>query len=234
MTPKRAEKINAVLSLRQPDLTLIADCVHKARNLAAIVRSCDAVGVGDIHAVMSADEFKPYRGTAMGSNQWVDMHIHNNSEQAIVAVKQQGMQLIVADSGDKNGQPFDTVDYTCPTAIVMGGEIDGVSAYSYEQADALIYIPMVGMVESFNVSVAAAIILNEARAQRQRAGLYQQTRINHASYQRLFFRWGYPRLANFCDSRGIPYPTILSNGDIDDPEGRWRREAKALEVAPEC
>ena len=234
MTPARAKKIRSVLSMRQADLTLIADRVHKGRNLAAIVRSCDAVGIGLVHAVMSEDEFKPFSGTAMGSDQWVDVHIHQTIEQAIEAIKQRNMQLVVADiSKDESTikpQSYHTVDFTRPTAILMGSEINGVSDFSRQQADALVYIPMRGMVESYNVSAAASIILNEACLQRSNAGLYDSRQIDNSDYQQLFFRWGYPKLASFCDRREIPYPMITDDGDIDDPNGEWRALAKAREV----
>ena len=233
MTPERATKITSVLNARQPDLTLIADRIHKGRNLAAIVRSCDAVGMGQIHAVMSEDEFRPFKGTAMGSNQWVDVALHDDISAPIDWARQRGMQILVADvddQPDKRCVSYSEVDYSRPSAIVMGSEIKGVSTFSREQADTNIYIPMVGMVESLNVSVAAAIILNEARAQRQRAGYYQQRRISAAHFQQLFFRWGYPRLAAFCQLRGIDFPPLLANGDIDDPDGHWRAHARALEA----
>lgn len=237
MTPARAKKIQAVLAMRQPDLTLIADAVHKGRNLAAIIRSCDAVGIAEVHAVMSADEFKPFSGTAMGSDQWVDVCLHPSIEKAIETVKQQGMQLIVADIGDeesvlgaKPSSVYHAIDFTQPTALLMGSEKRGVSDISRQQADALVHIPMKGMVESYNVSVAAAIMLNEACRQRSKAGLYATRRIDDACYQQLFFRWAYPRLATFCDRRAIPYPMLKGNGDIDDPLGEWRAQAKTHEV----
>jgi tRNA (guanosine-2'-O-)-methyltransferase len=200
-----------------------------------MVRTCDAVGIGNIHAVLSSDELRPFRGTAMGSNQWVDIKIHPDIDHAIDDVKQQKMQLLVADikTDDQGSCAFDQVDFTRPTALLMGSENKGVSDIGRQQADLLVHIPMMGMVESYNVSVAAAIILNEARAQRIKAGLYQSRQISEAEQQKLFFQWGYPRLAKFCDLRGIRYPSLDSNGDIDDPKGIWRAEAKSLEVLAE-
>ena len=86
-----------------------------------------------------------------------------------------------------------------------------------EMANACVAVPMVGMVGSLNVSVAAGIILAEAQRQRQQAGMYDCVRIDHNTYQRLFFQWGHPEVREFCEQRGLRYPRLDQQGEIDDP-----------------
>jgi tRNA (guanosine-2'-O-)-methyltransferase len=221
MTPARLSKIKQVLSHRQPDLTVITDHVHKGRNLAAIIRTCDAAGIQDITAVVEEDEsYRAFLRAAMGSHQWVDVHKQVGLKAAINQKKQQGFQVVAAHPS-AGAKDFRRLDYTKPTAILLGAELEGVSAEGLLLADELVVIPMMGMVASLNVSVAAAIILTEVQHQRQQAGLYQGPRISSEQYQELIFRWGYPRLAKFCHQRHIPYPKLSDEGNIIDTV-EWR------------
>ena len=82
------------------------------------------------------------------------------------------------------------------------------------------------MVGSLNVSVASGIILAEAQRQRQLAGLYDRVRIDDATYQRLFFEWGHPAVREFCEQRGLRYPDLNEEGEIDNPSA-WYAAVRA-------
>ena len=84
---------------------------------------------------------------------------------------------------------------------------------------------MMGMVSSYNVSVAAGIILAEAQRQRQLAGLYEKCRLDAETYQRLFFEWGHPQVRDFCRERGLDYPALNEEGEIDNPPA-WYAEVR--------
>jgi tRNA (guanosine-2'-O-)-methyltransferase len=87
---------------------------------------------------------------------------------------------------------------------------------------------MVGMVESFNVSVAAALLLSEAYRQREAAGCFAAPRLDPARYEQLFFEWGEPKLAAFCQRRGLSYPALNpEDGSLLDPG--WFARMQALE-----
>jgi tRNA (guanosine-2'-O-)-methyltransferase len=216
MTPERIARLRQVLDRRQPDLTVITDFVHKQRNASAIVRNCDAVGIMTAHAVVDKKDYKAFRGTAMGSHRWVKVIRHHSLEQAIQAVREQGMQVVAAHPGEESVN-YREVDYTAATALLLGAEKQGVSRSAIGWADHCVTVPMVGMVGSYNVSVAAGIILAEAQHQRQQAGLYDRRRIGDEDYQRLFFEWGHPAVRKFCMERGLEYPALNEEGEIDDP-----------------
>ena len=217
MTPERARRIRETLDRRQPDLRVVTDSVHKGHNLSAIVRSCDAFGVLWLHAVVGDRNFRTFRSTAMGSQRWVEIRRHEDIEAALAAVHGDGLQVVCAHL-DAAAVDFREIDYTRPTAILMGAEKQGPSATAVAGADATITIPMVGMVESFNVSVATAIILAEAHRQRAAAGFYGERRLDAGTYARLFFEWGEPTLAEFCRRHELPYPPLdHETGDLLDP-----------------
>ena len=218
MTPERKARIRRVLQSRQPDLTVVTDYVHKGRNLSAIVRTADAVGAMDVHCVIGDKEYKAFRGTAKGSHGWVKVNRYTDLNAAVAPLKAQGVQIVAANLSD-HSVDFREVDFTGPTALLLGAEKEGVSLAGQQAADIEVTIPMVGMVQSFNVSVAAGIILSEALRQRREAGLYESTRIDEATYQRLFFEWGYPKLRHFCEHYGLEYPPLTADGDLQDPSG---------------
>lgn len=217
MTPERYQKIVDVLNRRQPDLTVITDQVHKGQNLSAIIRTCDAVGIHRVHAVYDKGRFRPHTGTAMGSHKWVATEVHRNIEMPIVELQQQGFQVLAAHF-DEGAVDYRQVDYTRPTALLLGAEKIGVSAEASAKVDGCVVVPMMGMAESFNVSVACAIILAEAQRQRDKAGLYEHCRIDAIEYHRVLFEWCQPVIARFCRQRGIPYPALDDSGHLLEPQ----------------
>jgi tRNA (guanosine-2'-O-)-methyltransferase len=222
MTPERFHTICTVLRQRQPDLTVITDEVHKARNLSAIVRVCDAVGIQEFHCVEPVKGYRGFRGTALGSHKWVETNLHNDITRGIQQLKQRGFKIVAAHLSS-TAVDFRAVDYTIPTALVMGTEKEGVSAQALELVDEQVVIPMMGMVESYNVSAACAIILNEAQHQRQQAGLYDRCRLPEERYKKLLFQWCQPVVTQFCDERGLEYPPLDSSGEIINPAEWYRR-----------
>ncbi|MBB6521587.1 tRNA (guanosine(18)-2'-O)-methyltransferase TrmH [Pseudoteredinibacter isoporae] len=225
MTPERLEKIRAVLNRRQADLTVINDEVHKGRNLAAIMRTCDAVGIDHMHVVEPKDGYRSYRGTASGSNKWVEVSTYDSVSAAIREVKSRGMKVVAAHLDDR-AVDYRSIDYCEPTALLMGMEREGVSEEALALADETVVIPMMGMVESFNVSVAAAIILSEAQRQRDARGMYEECRLNGALYKRRFFQWAHPQVARFCEEKGLDYPEVGLDGEIIDGPGWYHQKAR--------
>jgi tRNA (guanosine-2'-O-)-methyltransferase len=221
MSPERYARIRHFLSLRQPNLTLCLEQLHKPHNVSAIVRSCDAVGVYEVHAVW--DE-KPQirKSTAMGSENWVYTREHSCIEDAVGHLKKQNMQVLVTNLSD-NAVDFREIDYTQPTAIVLGQEKHGATKEAVIAADQDIIIPMVGMVQSLNVSVAAALILYEAQRQRQLAGMYNTQQLTEQACQKILFEGGFPKLREICDRKGLPYPYIDNKGHIDADEQWWKK-----------
>ena len=229
MTPARIERLRQVLARRQPDLTVLTDYVHKGRNLSAIIRTADAVGISDVHCVIGDSDYKRFLGTSMGSHSWVDVHRYRELAPPVELLKTQGYQIVAAHLSP-TAVDFHEVDYTKPTALMLGAERVGISEQGEAYADIHITVPMVGMVESFNVSVAAGIILTEARHQRQQAGLYDQQRIDQATYDRLFFEWGHPKVRDFCLANQLAYPPLREDGEIDNPSA-WYAQARELLAA---
>lgn len=222
MTPERFQRIHEVLATRQPDLTVCMEEVHKPNNVSAIIRTADAVGVHKVHAVWPKSNMRVLSNTSAGARNWVELDVHDSMIDAVSSLKAQGMQVLATNLSD-TAIDFREVDYTKPTAIILGGEKNGITPEALAMADQDIIIPMVGMVQSLNVSVASALILYEAQRQRQNAGMYQRerTQLPDETVHRILFERGHPVLAKVAKRKGLAYPPLDADGQIDADEQWW-------------
>ncbi len=213
MNPERFRKLRRVLDHRQPDLTVLMDRVHKPHNLSAIVRNADAVGVLEVHSVPLPGATEVPHHTSAGSAKWVEVRAHETLEAAATHLRTSGLRILAAHRSP-DAHDFRSVDLTKPTAFLVGAELEGLQPAALAHADALISVPMVGMVQSLNVSVATSLLLYEAFRQREAAGLYEKPRLPKERYRRLLFEWAHPEVARRLRASGRPYPSLSPDGEI--------------------
>jgi tRNA (guanosine-2'-O-)-methyltransferase len=213
MLPDRFRRLRTVLERRQPDLTVLMERVNKPHNFSAILRNCDAVGVLEAHAVPPAGGLPLSRDTSAGTSRWIPVRRHRDAPGAMAVLADRGFELVAAHPGP-DAADYRDVDFTRPTAIVLGAELDGVSEEALSLVDRRVTIPMTGMVRSLNASVAAALLLYEAYRQRDAEGLYDEPRLPREEFDRILFEWAYPRLAARFRDRGLPYPPLGEDGEI--------------------
>lgn len=178
-TTRRQERVRSVLERRQPDLTLILENVHDPHNVSAILRSCDAVGVLQVHAVYSIELPPPgmfARQTSASAAKWVDVVRHDSIAACAAELRGAGLQILATALG-QDSRPLHDWDLTRGVALIVGNEMRGVSDEALALADGLVEIPMAGMVQSLNVSVASAVCLYEAFRQRLAVGAYDAPRL---------------------------------------------------------
>ncbi|WP_107671339.1 tRNA (guanosine(18)-2'-O)-methyltransferase TrmH [Cyanothece sp. BG0011] len=213
LLPRRYHRIKEVLEKRQPDLTVLTEDVHKPHNLSAIIRTCDAVGILDVHSINTTDEFPTFSQVSQGSDKWIFLHTHPDTKTAINHLKSQNFNIYAAHFTDESVDYRD-IDYTQPTAILLGAEKWGVSEEAASLVDGHIIIPMLGMVQSLNVSVAAAVILFEAQRQRLQKKMYDTSRLDGERYHNILFEWSHPNLAKIYQEKAKKYPCLGENGEI--------------------
>ncbi|WP_162047421.1 tRNA (guanosine(18)-2'-O)-methyltransferase TrmH [Vibrio taketomensis] len=226
MNLERYQRIQQVLKARQTDLTVCMEEVHKPNNVSAVVRTADATGLHKIHAIWP-DKMRTLTHTSAGARNWVEVDNHRSIEEAVTELKAQGMQILVTNLSD-TAVDFRQIDYTKPTAIILGSEKVGASVQAKKLADQDIIIPMMGMVQSLNVSVASAIILYEAQRQRQEAGMYdkEQSSLPEDVIHRILFERGHPVLAKVAQRKKLPYPPLDDEGQIVANEAWWAEMQK--------
>lgn len=164
--------MRGVLARRQPGLAVVIENVHDPHNLSAVLRSCDAVGAASAHLVYTIEELPQiHGGVAASAQRWLDIHIHDDIPACYGMLRSQGFKIVVTRLSDEAADLY-SMDLTQPTALVFGNESRGVSEEATALADGQVIIPMMGMVESLNISVACAVSLFEAARQRKAAGMY--------------------------------------------------------------
>lgn len=193
MTERRQARIEEILKRKQPDLRLFLDDVSSSQNHSAILRSCDAVGVlGLYYAVRSDTAFKTHPTITQGAEKWVrSRRIPYRNRIAFLEEKRKDGFALAVTYFDESAVSFRNFDFTRPTIIVVGNEKEGVSEEVAALADTKIVIPMMGMAQSLNVSVATAVILYEAQRQREAAGMYDTPQLSVEQMHEIAAAWRY-------------------------------------------
>jgi len=165
--------MRGTLVRRQPDLAVVMENIHDAHNVSAMLRTCDAVGAATAHLVYDVEDVPEIEGgISVSAHRWLDQRRHDSIAACYAALRAAGFSIYATSLGEFSHDLYD-LDLTSSTAFVFGNEVRGVSDEAALSADGTVYIPMMGMVESLNVSVACSVALYEALRQRRLAGGYE-------------------------------------------------------------
>lgn len=160
LTERRSLLFKKVLAERTRHFTVVTEDVYQLHNTSAVMRSCDIFGIQDLHVIEERLGKKMDREIAMGAQKWVDVKRHRSVKECISELKGQGFQII-ATTPHNDSQLLQDFDVSQKAAFFFGTERDGLSEEAMQAADGYLKIPMYGFTESFNISVSAAIILQE-------------------------------------------------------------------------
>ena len=164
LTEERKQRFKDILKYRTRYLTIAAEDVFQLHNASAIVRTCDVFGLQDVHLIEGRFGERVDKNIAMGAQQWVDIKRYKTAKDCLRSLKSDGYK-IVATIPAGNAIALDDFVVNEKTALFFGTEKEGLSPEIVREADDFLQIPMVGFSESLNVSVSAAIILQQLSAQ---------------------------------------------------------------------
>jgi len=188
-TPERIEKVERVLAHRQADLRVVLEGVTIAHNASAVIRTCDAAGVLHLDLVAPNPELLRFNeAISTRADKWLEIGVHATPAACLGPLKKAGYE-IVATHLQRDAIPYTDVDFARPVAVVFGSEAEGISDDCLAFADRVVRIPMLGMVQSLNLSVSVAIILYEALRQRAAKGYGEAARLPAAEFERLRKQW---------------------------------------------
>lgn len=188
-TPERINKITSVLSQKQPHLTVVMENIHDPHNVSAILRTCDAVGILEVHLLYTTEQFPEIsKASSVSANKWIKTVKHSSYKEFYDSLKFRGF-LIAASHLDKYSCLYDELDFERPIALVFGNEHRGVSDELLSYCDLTFKIPMHGMIQSLNVSVAAAVTLYYAESILRRKSYYSKRQLDEATFNQLFQEW---------------------------------------------
>ncbi len=187
-TFSRCKRFARVLRKRQPDLVVVLERIKNPHNASAILRSCDAFGVQDVYIIKEGKSLGVSKTVSAGSYRWLTLHFFEETTECLSHLKNKGFKILTTHLGT-DAKDIREVDLTEKVAIVVGSELEGVSEEALSLSDQNIVIPMVGFVQSFNVSVATALILYEAFRQRDQKGYYEKPRMPKVKRREIFKEW---------------------------------------------
>lgn len=161
----KKEFVEKVLNNRTHHVTVVLEDIFQSQNASAVIRTCECMGLQDIHIIEMISKYEINRRVLKGANKWMNLHRYrtrgaNNVEACFQHLHEQGYKILVADP-DEDGKSIHDIDVTeGKVALLFGNELRGVSPYALQHADQKIRIPMYGFTESLNISVSVAICLN--------------------------------------------------------------------------
>lgn len=218
ITARRLSRMRGTLVRRQPDLAVVMENIYDAHNVSAMLRTCDAVGAATAHLVYDVEEVPQIAGgISVSAHRWLDLRRHDSITDCYESLRADGLAIYATTLGEFSHDLYD-LDLTRPTAFVFGNEVRGVSEAAARLADGTVFIPMMGMVESLNVSVACAVSLYEALRQRRLAGRYQQATWPAGEID--------DRLRSWLGREGRDPAAAANEIDITIPRARNRHEMR--------
>ena len=175
VTEERLARILQVLSERTRYLTVVLEDIYQPHNASAVLRTCDAFGIQDVHVIENRNTYEINRNVELGTAQWLTLRRYrdaaSNTETAVSELRAAGYR-IVATSPHARQQSLEQFDLDAgPAAILFGTEKEGLSQTALSLADELVSIPMYGFVESFNISVSAALVLHQLTGRLRESGI---------------------------------------------------------------
>ncbi len=169
LTEERAFKIRQLAANRQLDLTVVLEDVHDPHNIAAVMRTCDAVGIAEVHVILTRkgaiEKLDIGKRASAGARKWVDVILYNRSEDCFNALKKNGYKIYGTHLAQDSASLYN-LNMNDKVALAFGNEHAGLSDEALKHLTGNFIIPQFGMVQSLNVSVACAISCYEALRQR--------------------------------------------------------------------
>ncbi len=165
LTPERRARIEDVLDGRTCRVATVVEGLINMGNVSAVMRSAEALGFQPFHIITGGAQFKDSKRTSQGAEKWLDIHEWQTPTDCVAHLRDDGYRIVITHLDDTS-VPIDHIDFTRKTALVFGNERDGITEEMVDLSDARCVIPMSGFVQSFNISVAAALGLYHARRDR--------------------------------------------------------------------
>jgi len=160
LTDNRKTRFEEVLAQRTKHFTVVVEDIFQLHNTSAVMRSCEVFGIQELNIIEHRFGKKIDSEIAMGAQKWVDIKKFSTIQNCIDTMKNNGYQIIATTPHDDSCLLHE-FDITKPSALFFGTEKEGLSQEVMQQADGFLKIPMVGFTESLNISVSAAIIIQD-------------------------------------------------------------------------
>ncbi len=186
VTENRANIFKEVLAQRTRHFTIVLEDLYQMHNVSAVIRSCDIFGLQDVHIVQQKYDPKLSSQIARGAEKWLNIHRYPDTMSSIKTLKDKGYQ-IVATTPHTDDVALPDFDISKPSAFFFGVEKAGLSDQVMQEADAYLKIPMYGFTESFNISVAAALIMHSVSERLHHSDIAWQ--LSKKEQKEIYLQW---------------------------------------------
>ncbi len=186
VTENKKQKMAGALEQRTRHLTVMLEDIYQPHNASACLRSCDCLGLQDVHIVERKHVYRPNSGVALGSSKWLSVHRYHKTGPCIETLKAHGYRL-VATTPNEDGHDLISLPLDQPIALLMGTEEDGLSEEALAAAETTLRLPMYGFTQSFNISVTVAIAVSRLIERIRTEGI--EWRISEEEKQELILEW---------------------------------------------
>ncbi|MBX2916962.1 MAG: RNA methyltransferase [Cyclobacteriaceae bacterium] len=200
ITEHKKTFVNQVLNLRTRHVTLVLEEIFQSQNASAVIRTCECMGLQDVHIIENEVKYAINRRVLKGSYKWVDLIKYRTREKkgteiCFAELKHRGYTILVTDPSPDGKSIYD-IPVDKKLAIVMGNELHGTSAYALAHADEKVHIPMYGFTESLNISVSAALCLQAVLPRLRQSDISWQLTDDEKNFIRL--QW-YRKMVRRCE-----------------------------------
>lgn len=206
ISDERLRRMREVVGARMRGLTVVLENLYDSGNRSAVYRTAEGHGLLDVHVIRPERATKPHaRDVSRGSEKWLEIRKHDTTLACVDALRAHDFQIIAADLNA--AQPLSSFTFDRPTALVFGNERDGITDQMRELADGSFVLPMRGFIQSYNISVAAAIAVSYARRQRERAlgATTDLTRDESLTLMASYMRRSFKTSAQFLERAGVDW-----------------------------
>ena len=173
ISPERVALFEKVVEERTDMQCVVLENIYQSQNASAVLRTCDCLGLQQVHIIENDNLYRINPDVALGSSRWLDLHRYNrkadNTSDCLASLKAKGYMIVATLPHEKNVFLND-LDVTRKLAVVFGNELNGLSEAAIEAADIYMKIPMYGFTESFNISVSAAITMQNLGTRLRESG----------------------------------------------------------------
>ena len=170
ISDERKQRFLEILEKRTKYITVAIEDVFQMHNTSAVIRSCEIFGVQEAHVIEGRNEKILDKNIALGAEKWVDVISYDNSKSCIDALRKDGYKII-ATTPHTDDCLLPDFKIEGKTALFFGTERDGLSKTVLDEADGFLKIGMHGFTESLNISVSAAIILQDLTTKLKKTNL---------------------------------------------------------------
>lgn len=187
VTPERYQLFLRIVQHRTRYFTVALENLYQSHNASAVLRTCDCLGIQDVHVLEAANSFKVSEDVALGAEKWLTINRYQKTKDLIAELKEKKYR-VVATSSHYNACMLPEFDVKKgPAAFLLGTELSGLSDELLSEADEVLMIPMWGFTESFNISVSAAVILYTVMQKLKDSGL--AISLSEEEKEELIFNW---------------------------------------------